>query len=135
MSVHLSPPTPVPTSHLDPIDETLFRNVSIPLVRRVYPQLIANKITSVQPLQGPTGLVYYMRFKYANKYMKKYRWKWLKAGITEELIRKLNDVGMTENQQAYICRHRPDLIHLIKNLKKKLKIMYRNELNLSGIDI
>ena len=46
-------------------DVAQFKRISIPLVRRIYPQLIANKIVSVQPLLGPTGLVYYLRFRYA----------------------------------------------------------------------
>lgn len=47
-------------------DVAQFKRISIPLVRRIYPQLIANKIVSVQPLLGPTGLVYYLRFRYAS---------------------------------------------------------------------
>lgn len=47
-------------------DVAQFKRISIPLVRRVYPQLIANKIVSVQPLLGPTGLVYYLRFRYGS---------------------------------------------------------------------
>lgn len=47
-------------------DIAQFKRVSIPLVRRIYPQLIANKIVSVQPLLGPTGLVYYLRFRYSS---------------------------------------------------------------------
>lgn len=43
-----------------------FKRVSIPMVRRIFPQLIANKIVSVQPLLGPTGLVYYLRFRYSS---------------------------------------------------------------------
>jgi predicted nucleic acid-binding OB-fold protein len=39
-------------------DIAQFKRISIPLVRRIYPQLISNKIVSVQPLLGPTGLVY-----------------------------------------------------------------------------
>lgn len=50
----------------DTADIAQFKRISIPLVRRIYPQLIANKIVSVQPLLGPTGLVYYMRFRYAS---------------------------------------------------------------------
>jgi hypothetical protein len=42
-----------------------FKRISVPLVRRIYPQLIANKIVSVQPLQGPTGLMYYLRYRYS----------------------------------------------------------------------
>lgn len=47
-------------------DVAQFKRISIPLVRRIYPQLIANKIVSVQPLLGPTGLVFYLRFKYTS---------------------------------------------------------------------
>lgn len=50
----------------DTADIAQFKRISIPLVRRIYPQLIANKIVSVQPLLGPTGLVYYLRFRYAS---------------------------------------------------------------------
>lgn len=49
----------------DTNDIAQFKRISIPLVRRIYPQLIANKIVSVQPLLGPTGLVYYLRFRYS----------------------------------------------------------------------
>jgi hypothetical protein len=47
-------------------DIAQFKRISIPLVQRIYPQLIANKIVSVQPLLGPTGLVYYLRFRYSS---------------------------------------------------------------------
>ncbi len=47
-------------------DVSQFKRISIPLVRRIYPQLIANKVVSVQPLLGPTGLVYYLRFRYSS---------------------------------------------------------------------
>lgn len=47
-------------------DVAQFKRISIPLVRRIFPQLIANKIVTVQPLLGPTGLVYYMRFRYSS---------------------------------------------------------------------
>jgi len=50
----------------DTSDVAQFKRISIPLIRRIYPQLIANKIVSVQPLLGPTGLVYYLRFRYSS---------------------------------------------------------------------
>lgn len=42
-----------------------FKRISIPLVRRIYPSLIANKIVSVQPLAGPSSLVYYLKHQYS----------------------------------------------------------------------
>jgi hypothetical protein len=53
-------------SSTDTGDVAQFKRISIPLVRRIYPQLIANKVVSVQPLLGPTGLVYYLRFRYGS---------------------------------------------------------------------
>ena len=53
-------------SMTDTGDIAQFKRISIPLVRRIYPQLIANKVVSVQPLLGPTGLVYYLRFRYSS---------------------------------------------------------------------
>ena len=50
----------------DTSDVANFKRISIPLVRRIYPQLIANKVVSVQPLLGPVGLVYYLRFRYGS---------------------------------------------------------------------
>ncbi len=36
-----------------PQDIGTFKRISIPLIRRVYPSLIANSILSVQPMTGP----------------------------------------------------------------------------------
>jgi hypothetical protein len=33
---------------------------------KTYPRLTASSICSVQPLSGPTGLIFYLRWKYAN---------------------------------------------------------------------
>ena len=38
----------------------------LPIVKKTYAPLIASKIVSVQPLLGPTGLIYYLRHKYAS---------------------------------------------------------------------
>ena len=46
-------------------DVAQFKRISIPLVRRIYPSLIANKLVSVQPLVGPASLVYYLRHQYS----------------------------------------------------------------------
>jgi len=42
-----------------------FKRISIPLVRRIYPSLIANQIVNVQPLAGPSSLVFYLRHQYS----------------------------------------------------------------------
>lgn len=42
-----------------------FRKILIPMIRRVIPGTIATEIVGVQPMQGPVGLVYTMRYRYA----------------------------------------------------------------------
>ena len=50
----------------------LIPRVMFPMIRRVYPTLIANKLVSVQPLTAPTGVIYYIVYTFTNT----------KAGIT-----------------------------------------------------
>jgi len=47
-------------------EDVQYKRFTIPLVRRIYPQLWAKKVLSVQPLLGPTGLMYYERFRYSS---------------------------------------------------------------------
>jgi len=42
-----------------------FRKILIPMIRRIIPGTIANELVGVQPMDGPVGLVYSLRFKYA----------------------------------------------------------------------
>ena len=37
-----------------------FQKFAFPLVRRVFPELLANKICGVQPMQGPVSQVFYL---------------------------------------------------------------------------
>jgi hypothetical protein len=37
-----------------------FQKFAFPLVRRVYPELIANNIVGVQPMQGPVSQIFYL---------------------------------------------------------------------------
>jgi hypothetical protein len=39
-----------------------FNQVAIPMVRRTFPELIAHEIVGVQPMKGPVGLAFAMRF-------------------------------------------------------------------------
>jgi len=41
-----------------------FRKVLIPMIRRIIPGTIASELVGVQPMSGPVGLVYSLRFKY-----------------------------------------------------------------------
>jgi hypothetical protein len=40
-----------------------YKRIAIPLVRRVFPELLANQLVGVQPMQGPVGLAYALRFR------------------------------------------------------------------------
>lgn len=41
-----------------------FRKILVPMIRRVIPGTIAQELVGVQPMQGPVGLVYSLRYKY-----------------------------------------------------------------------
>jgi len=41
-----------------------FRKILIPMIRRVIPGTIASELVGVQPMSGPVGLVYSLRYKY-----------------------------------------------------------------------
>lgn len=42
-----------------------FRKIMIPMIRRIIPGTIANELVGVQPMTGPVGLVYTLRYRYA----------------------------------------------------------------------
>jgi hypothetical protein len=48
------------------VGDNLIPKVMFPIIRRVMPELIANKLVSVQPLTQPTGLIYYILYTYSN---------------------------------------------------------------------
>lgn len=51
-----------------------FQKFAFPLVRRVFPELIFNKIGSVQPMEGPVSQIFYLgsRRQYGNDYQQLY---------------------------------------------------------------
>lgn len=40
--------------------------ILIPMIRRTFPELISNEIVGVQPMSGPVGLAFALRYKYTN---------------------------------------------------------------------
>lgn len=48
------------------VGDYVIPKVMFPIIRRVMPELIANKLVSVQPLQQPTGVIYYINYMYSN---------------------------------------------------------------------
>lgn len=43
---------------------TQFTTYAFPLIRRIFPQLIANELVSIQPLTMPSGMIFYFDLKY-----------------------------------------------------------------------
>lgn len=41
-----------------------FSKIAMPLVAKVFPELVANDIVGVQPMFAPTGLVHALRYRY-----------------------------------------------------------------------
>jgi hypothetical protein len=41
----------------------MFHKIAVPMVRRTFPELIAHELVGVQPLTGPVGLAFALRFK------------------------------------------------------------------------
>jgi hypothetical protein len=48
-------------------DITGFQNVAFPIVRRVFAGLIANELVAVQPMSLPSGLLFYMDYRFDTK--------------------------------------------------------------------
>ena len=44
-----------------------FRKILIPMIRRIMPGTIATELVGVQPMSGPVGLVYSLRYRYAEE--------------------------------------------------------------------
>jgi hypothetical protein len=42
------------------------QKILLPIVRRVFPNLVANNLISVQPLAGPTGVIFYLKYEFVN---------------------------------------------------------------------
>lgn len=43
-----------------------FRKIMIPMIRRIIPNSVGTELVGVQPMSGPVGLVYSMRYRYAD---------------------------------------------------------------------
>jgi hypothetical protein len=46
------------------MDDKIYNNLTIPIIRRAFPQMIAEELFQVQPMSGPTGLAFNLKFNY-----------------------------------------------------------------------
>ena len=76
------------TGHVDYVDPVL-----ISLVRRSMPQLIAYDVCGVQPMSGPTGLIFAMRSRYSAQ-------DGTESGFNEANTRFAGDASATGNEAA-----------------------------------
>jgi hypothetical protein len=44
----------------------MFHKIAVPMVRRTFPELVAHELVGVQPLTGPVGLAFALRFRAGN---------------------------------------------------------------------
>jgi hypothetical protein len=57
-------PANIPNSDTYATGDYRLPKVLIPMIRRTFPELITNEIVGVQPMTGPVGLAFAMRYKY-----------------------------------------------------------------------
>jgi hypothetical protein len=66
-----------------PTDDFLvFQAAMLPMVRRIRPNIINNDLVSVQPMNEPRGILYYMDFVMNNNKIKESTFKFFKKNIT-----------------------------------------------------
>jgi hypothetical protein len=59
-----APPGNVQSSDTYATGDSRLPKVLIPMIRRTFPELISNEIVGVQPMSGPVGLAFALRYKY-----------------------------------------------------------------------
>ena len=97
-----------------------FSQVSLPLIKKVYPSLIANKLVGVQPLSAPSGLVHYLN-RYSDSMMKNFEVNRPivdENGLPDDLLYNINGFPSykTKNYNAKILH----LLNPDKSLHKKV---------------
>jgi hypothetical protein len=58
------PPTNVNSGDTYATGDARLPKILIPMIRRTFPELISNEIVGVQPMTGPVGLAFALRYKY-----------------------------------------------------------------------
>ena len=68
-------------------DSEAYAGVALPLVRRVFGEIVAKDLLSVQPLNLPSGLIFYLDFQYGNSDSSRFDQNESLYGATEDLTR------------------------------------------------
>lgn len=82
---------------LESLDETTkaisvgdFQKYAFPLVRAIFPELVANSLVSVQPMMGPTSLIFYLDFVYGST-----------KGNVQKGTKVFDSIGLGPNNPSY----------------------------------
>ena len=59
-----SPPVGISSGDTYAPNDSRLPKILIPMIRRTFPELISNEICGVQPMSGPVGLAFALRYKY-----------------------------------------------------------------------
>ena len=60
-----SPPGNISSTDSYATNDARLPKILIPMIRRTFPELITNEIVGVQPMSGPVGLAFALRYKYS----------------------------------------------------------------------
>lgn len=61
-----SPPVGISSGDTYAPNDSRLPKILIPMIRRTFPELISNEICGVQPMSGPVGLAFALRYKYGS---------------------------------------------------------------------
>ena len=61
-----SPPGGISSTDSYASNDARLPKILIPMIRRTFPELITNEIVGVQPMSGPVGLAFALRYKYGS---------------------------------------------------------------------
>ena len=60
-----NPPAGITSTDSYATNDARLPKILIPMIRRTFPELITNEIVGVQPMSGPVGLAFALRYKYS----------------------------------------------------------------------
>ena len=63
-TLHAMGPSSPDQSYANTMGDARIPSVVIPMIRRIFPQLLAHKLVGVQPMQGPIGMAFAYRARY-----------------------------------------------------------------------
>jgi hypothetical protein len=91
-----NPPGSITSTDSYATGDSRLPKILIPMIRRTFPELISNEICGVQPMSGPVGLAFALRYKYSTTPLGASPWA---DGTTSPETR--TQYGATSNELGY----------------------------------